>query len=108
MNTNMTTPQQLPADLTDRAVGCLLGLAVGDALGATLEFSVRDTYPIHREMVGGGPFDLPPGHWTDDTAMALALADSLITCRRFDPYDLMTRFVSWWQEGQYSSTDTCF
>ncbi len=59
-------------------------------------------------MTGGGPFDLESGQWTDDTAMALALADSLISCSAFDPHDLATRFVHWWQQGAYSCTGTCF
>lgn len=58
-------------------------------------------------MLGGGPFDLAPGEWTDDTAMALALADSLISCQGFDPHDLATRFVHWWQHGAYSCTNDC-
>ena len=66
----------------DRACGCLLGLAIGDALGATLEFRARDTLPVVRDLIGGGPFDLKPGEWTDDTSMALCLADSLIACGR--------------------------
>lgn len=92
----------------DRARGALLGLAVGDALGTTLEFTRRDSRPKHTEMTGGGPFQLAPGEWTDDTAMALALADSLIHCRGFNPDDLMTRFVAWWRTGAYSCTETCF
>lgn len=99
---------RLQASVVDRATGALLGLAVGDALGATLEFSRRDTHPFHTEMTGGGPFHLRPGQWTDDTSMALALADSLICCRGFDPHDLMTRFLAWWQEGRYSCTGECF
>ena len=59
-------------------------------------------------MAGGGPFDLAPGKWTDDTAMALALADSLISCSGFDTHDLATRFVRWWQYGAYSCTGACF
>ena len=98
----------LSTAVQDRALGALLGLAVGDALGTTLEFSARDTRPHHMEMTGGGPFNLAPGHWTDDTAMALALADSLMSCRGFDAHDLMTRFVAWWREGAYSCTGTCF
>lgn len=94
--------------IRDRGRGALLGLAVGDALGTTLEFMARDRHPLHTEMAGGGPFGLAPGHWTDDTAMALALADSLITCSGFDAPDLMERFVAWWRHGQYSCTDTCF
>lgn len=92
----------------DRAMGALLGLAVGDALGTTLEFADRDTCPHHSEMTGGGPFRLEPGEWTDDTAMALALADSLLARRKLDPLDLMTRFVTWWKEGEYSCTGRCF
>ncbi|MGK9234041.1 ADP-ribosylglycohydrolase family protein [Inquilinus limosus] len=95
-------------DIADRARGALVGLAVGDALGTTLEFSARDSQPRHREMTGGGPFGLKPGQWTDDTSMALALADSLIACGGFDASDVMDRFVSWWREGTYSCTGACF
>lgn len=58
-------------------------------------------------MLGGGPFHLEPGQWTDDTAMALALADSLGSCHGLDPHDLATRFVRWWEEGAYSCTGDC-
>ncbi len=91
-----------------RAVGALLGLAVGDAVGTTLEFQARDSYAPLTDMVGGGPFALAPGVWTDDTAMALALAESLAAHDRLDPRDLMTRFVAWWRTGAYSPTGTCF
>lgn len=96
------------ADVLDRARGALLGLAVGDAIGTTLEFSLRDSRPRHTEMVGGGVFNLKPGQWTDDTAMALALADSLISCRGFDAQDLMRRFLRWYRHGDYSCTGLCF
>ncbi len=92
----------------DRARGALLGLAVGDALGTTLEFTRRDSQPRHAAVTGGGPFDLRPGQWTDDTAMALALADSLLSHPRFDAGDLMRRFAEWWRQGRYSCTGTCF
>lgn len=93
----------------DRAVGALLGLAVGDAIGTTLEFAPRDDRAERlTDMVGGGPFGLKPGQWTDDTAMALALADSLVVAPDVDPRDLMTRFVDWWQKGTYSCTGRCF
>ena len=72
-----TAPSKDPESIRDRALGAFLGLAVGDAVGTTLEFCSRDAQPRLEDMVGGGPFDLPPGYWTDDTAMALALADSL-------------------------------
>jgi ADP-ribosyl-[dinitrogen reductase] hydrolase len=92
----------------DRALGALIGLAVGDAVGTTLEFSSRDSRPRHTDMTGGGPFRLEPGQWTDDTAMALALADSLLTHNGVDEADLMRRFVSWRDTGEYSCTGTCF
>ncbi|NJR80360.1 ADP-ribosylglycohydrolase family protein [Sphingomonas corticis] len=92
----------------DRAVGALLGLTVGDAVGTTLEFQPRDSYQPLTDMIGGGPFRLPVGVWTDDTSMALALADSLTAGGTLDPEDLMRRFVSWWREGSYSATGTCF
>lgn len=85
--------------ISDRALGCLLGLAVGDALGATLEFSERDEMPHHTEMTGQGPFNLAPGQWTDDTSMALALGHSLVHCGGLDADDLMKRFLSWREEG---------
>lgn len=92
----------------DRALGSLLGLAVGDAIGTTLEFRGRDTYPQLTDLVGGGPFDLAPGQWTDDTSMALCLAESLIAHGKVEPRDLMTRFVNWYRHGVNSATGTCF
>jgi ADP-ribosyl-[dinitrogen reductase] hydrolase len=101
-------PDQGVAAVRDRAIGALVGLAVGDALGTTLEFSARDSRHRLTEMEGGGPFRLEPGRWTDDTSMALALGHSLTACDGLDEQDLMTRFVSWWKNGAYSSTGTCF
>src|SRR6266542_1099797 len=60
------------------------------------------------DIVGGGPFRLPPGAWTDDTSMALCLAESLIDCGGFDAADQMRRYVRWYREGHMSSTDRCF
>jgi len=93
----------------NRAVGALIGLAVGDAIGTTLEFERRDD-SAHRltDMVGGGPFGLEAGQWTDDTSLAWALADSLVSTETFDPRDLANRFVSWWRDGEYSSNGKCF
>lgn len=92
----------------DRAMGAFLGLAVGDAIGTTLEFSARDSQPLLEDMVGGGPFRLKPGEWTDDTAMALALAYSLAECRELDPLDLVNRFLCWRDDGEYSCNGRCF
>jgi ADP-ribosyl-[dinitrogen reductase] hydrolase len=94
--------------LCDRYRGALLGLAVGDALGTTLEFKAPGTFKPITDMVGGGPFGLKPGQWTDDTSMALCLAESLIEKRGFDPKDQMDRYCRWWKEGYLSSTETCF
>jgi len=102
------TPDTSDEAIRDRAVGALLGLAVGDALGTTLEFKTRDTYAPINDMVGGGPFRLRPGEWTDDTAMALALADSLRGRTDLDEADLMRRFVQWYDRGTYSCTGKCF
>lgn len=66
----------------ERYRGCLLGLAVGDALGTTLEFRPPGTFRPIEDMVSGGPFNLKPGQWTDDTSMALCLAESLIRMPR--------------------------
>ena len=92
----------------DRARGALLGLAVGDAVGTTLEFKLRDSCAPLTDMIGGGPFRLAPGVWTDDTSMALALADSIAERGALDPVDLMERFVRWWRQGEYSPTGDCF
>ena len=101
-------PDTSAAAIRDRAIGALIGLAVGDAVGTTLEFKARDTYPALTDMIGGGPFGLKPGQWTDDTAMALALADSLAQDAALDEKDLMQRFVDWHANGTYSCTGHCF
>lgn len=88
--------------------GALLGLAAGDALGATLEFKQPGTFEPIEDMVGGGPHDLEPGQWTDDTSMALCLAASLVEIDGFNPRDQMERYVRWWHEGYMSSIGTFF
>lgn len=97
-----------PDQIRDRALGAMIGLAVGDALGTTVEFLPRDSYPPVKDMVGGGPFRLSPGQWTDDTSLALCLAESLLENAELDAYDLMERFLRWVQEGYNSSTGRCF
>src|SRR5690606_24521602 len=73
----------LDMDVLERYRGCLLGLAAGDALGTTLEFRRPGTFTPLTDMIGGGPFSLQPGQWTDDTSMALCLAASLVETGRF-------------------------
>ena len=94
--------------LINRAKGALFGLAVGDALGTTLEFQPRPNEPVIKGMVGGGPFNLRSGQWTDDTSMALCLADSLIDTNRSDPEDQMRRYLAWRDNGYQSCTGACF
>jgi ADP-ribosylglycohydrolase len=94
--------------LSDRYRGSLLGLASGDALGTTLEFQKPGTFEPVSDMVGGGPFGLRAGQWTDDTAMALCLAESLVECCGFNAADQMRRYVRWWRMGYLSSTGVCF
>ena len=101
-------PSRTMESIQNRALGAFLGLAVGDAVGTTLEFSPRDAQPRLVDMVGGGPFELTPGAWTDDTAMALALADSLAASEALDCRDVMDRFVGWRNHGDYSCTGRCF
>ena len=92
----------------DHFRGCLLGLATGDALGTTLEFKRPGTFQPIDDMIGGGPFNLEPGQWTDDTSMALCLAMSLIGRGGFHAMDQMQRYVRWCREGYLSSTGSCF
>ncbi|MGH1372131.1 MAG: ADP-ribosylglycohydrolase family protein [Cellvibrionaceae bacterium] len=94
--------------LADKYRGAMLGLAVGDALGTTLEFSPRPDTETHTEMLGGGPFNLAPGQWTDDTSMALCLAYSLLDKRQFDAEDQIRMYISWRDSGVFSSNGTCF
>ncbi len=105
----MTSPGESDSDAArDRAIGSLLGLAAGDAVGTTVEFKARGTFEPLTDMVGGGPFSLPAGAWTDDTSMALCLGESLLEMAGFDPRDQMERYVRWWREGHWSSTGRCF
>lgn len=92
----------------ESCLGAFIGLAVGDALGTTLEFSDRDSEPPVTDMVGGGPFHLAPGQWTDDTSMALGLAESLLQFPGLDAADCTARWSLWMNHGENSCTGTCF
>lgn len=95
-------------ELATRYRGALLGLAAGDAVGTTVEFSPPGSFEPLTDMVGGGPFHLPVGAWTDDTSMALCLGESLLAVGGFDAADQLDRYVRWRREGHRSSTGTCF
>lgn len=92
---------------TQFAQSTLLGLAVGDALGTTVEFRLRDSFPVHTEMTGGGAFAVKPGEWTDDTAMALCLAQSLLECKGFDPRDQLAKYLNWLNAGYMACQNKC-
>lgn len=85
-------------------VACLVGAAIGDALGTTLEFQRPGTFEPINDLLGGGVFNLAAGQWTDDTAMLLCLAESLIECQGFDALDQMQRYWRWLKTGHLSST----
>ncbi len=98
----------MPLTLTDRYRGSLLGLACGDALGTSVEFKPRGSFPPVTDLLGGGPFNLKAGQWTDDTSMALCLGESLLRKDGFDAADQMGRYLNWWQWGYLSATGECF
>ena len=89
----------------DQAIGSLLGLAIGDALGTTLEFQRNpstDRSSWQTEIIGNGPFQVPVGGWTDDTSMALALGYAYKHQKGFDPETIAQYFLDWWLKGKYS------
>ena len=94
--------------IRDRYRGSILGLAVGDALGAPVEFKRPGSFEPVTDMSSGGAFGLRPGQWTDDTSLALCLAESLVETNGFDLIDQLDRYVRWYREGHLSSTGECF
>ena len=93
--------------MNDCKAGALLGLAIGDALGAAVEFMSPGTFAPVTDYRAGGPHRLKPGEWTDDTSMALALANS-IAAAGWELNDQAVRYVRWWQHGEYSVNGRCF
>jgi ADP-ribosyl-[dinitrogen reductase] hydrolase len=91
----------------DRRRGALLGLAIGDALGAAVEFSPPGSFEPVTGFRAGGPHGLEAGEWTDDTSMALALAASIAEVG-WDLNDQSRRYVRWWRHGEYSVNGRCF
>ena len=90
-------------NLEKACMGAMMGMAIGDAMGARVEFEPLDyTYNKIKDMGNSpaGKFKLKPGQWTDDTSMGLCLADSIIENNgKFDPRDLMNRIILWWYAG---------
>jgi ADP-ribosylglycohydrolase len=93
--------------LRERFQGALLGLAVGDAVAAATQYRRPGRFTPVGDLLGGGPFDLPRGAWSDDTAMALCVAESLLQCQGFDPRDQVARYRRWQLEGHLSATGQC-
>lgn len=89
----MIKPALRKIEQIERYRGCLLGMAAGDALGTTLEFQPPGSFEPIEKMVGGGSFHLAPGQWTDDTSVALCLAESLVERQDFDPGDQLERYL---------------
>ncbi len=99
------------AHLVDRAMGAYLGLAIGDALGATVEFmlprEIVQQYGVHKEILGGGWLKLKAGQVTDDTEMSLALGNALLSSHGWNRKSVADAFVSWLKSGPIDIGNTC-
>ncbi len=96
------------SETENRYLGCLIGLAVRDALGAPIEFAPPGSFLPLTDMISGGPFQLERGQYTDDTAMALCLSESILETKAFDPSDQLDRYVRWYHEGYHSTNGVLF
>ncbi|CAF2046566.1 unnamed protein product [Rotaria magnacalcarata] len=119
--TSIKTPHDLEHDMVElsyqidekilnQIAGSMIGMALGDALGARVEFQPHRLLvenPV-TDLQGGGTWGLSKGQFTDDTSMALCLANSLVTQKKFNPYDQLVRYKWWYKEGYMSSTGQCF
>lgn len=92
----------------DQLLGMFIGHAIGDAVGTTIEFSSRDTYKPMIDMVGGGPFKMSVGGWTDDTSQVLATATALLQFPQYNPSAIMTELAEWRNRGKHSHNGRCF
>lgn len=85
-------------------VDCVIGHAVGDAMGVPTEFLIRERLqkkPVTK-MIGRGQHDVPAGSWSDDTSMAIATIDSFIKKGVFDYEDILTNFYYWLRDGAFT------
>lgn len=99
------------AELHNRALGAYLGLAIGDALGATVEFllprEIQYQYGVHKEIIGGGWLRIRPGQVTDDTEMSLAMGAALIASGGWDAIAVADAFVTWLKSRPLDIGNTC-
>ncbi len=99
------------AMLQDRALGAYLGFAIGDALGATVEFmtkgEIASRYGVHARMIGGGWLNLKPGQITDDTEMTLAVGRAMIAAGSWDLRAVCEEFVAWMRKVPVDVGNTC-
>jgi ADP-ribosyl-[dinitrogen reductase] hydrolase len=93
--------------LRGRFRGLMLGLALADALAAPVQHRRPGTFTPVGDLTGGGSYDLPRGAWSDDTAQALLLADSLLACGAYDARDFVERLGRWQRDGYLSATGQC-
>jgi len=104
-------PTLLPGETADRALGAYLGLALGDALGATVEFltprEIRQRHGVHREIVGGGWLNLPRGAVTDDTTLSLALGQAILEAHGWSLRGVADSFAAWLLAGPVDCGNTC-
>jgi len=93
----------------DKAIGMYMGLFIGDALGAPLEFIPTDEISeVLSEMTGGGVHDTKPGEWTDDGAMAVCISDAYITRKYFAPDEIALNFMTWKKSGYFGTRNYVF
>lgn len=97
--------------LAERARGAYLGLAIGDALGSTVEFlaagEIRAQYGVHKHLMGGGWLRLKPGQVTDDTQMALALGEAILERGEWDLKAIADRWIVWLKNKPVDVGNTC-
>jgi ADP-ribosyl-[dinitrogen reductase] hydrolase len=97
--TNLASKPAFDPVLQDRALGAYVGLAVGDALGATVEFmtprEIHSQYGVHRKIIGGGWLKLKPGQVTDDTEMSLSLGSAILEAQGIDAQTIAQAYSDW-------------
>lgn len=92
----------------DRMVGSFRGLAIGDALGAPVEFMPPGSFPPVTDFAPTEKFGLEAGQWTDDTIMALCLGEALVAANGYDSWAVMDEYTEWVYQGKHTPKGECF